>query len=127
MEKICLDFEAALDFLRGEPAIIDKMRYYADHEEICITSLTMMHLLEVINKPEVVSSFSANVTVLPFDKKAAQIASKLLNDMKDRSDGFRMTDSILTAAICMANNAFLFTRSTGSTGKFDGIKGLRKV
>ncbi|VVC04390.1 Uncharacterised protein [Candidatus Bilamarchaeum dharawalense] len=124
MEKICLDFEAALDFLRGEPAIIDKMRYYADHEEICITSLTMMHLLEVINKSEVVSSFSANVTVLPFDKKAAQIASKILNDMKERSDGFRITDSILTAAICMANDAHLFTKSTG---KFEGIKGLKKV
>ncbi len=124
MEKICLDFEAALDFLRGEPAIIDKMRYYADHEEICITSLTMMHLLEVVTKPDVVAGFSANVTVLPFDKKAAQVASKILNDMKDRGGGFRITDSILTAAICMANDAFLFTRATG---KFDGIKGLRKV
>ncbi len=119
-----MDFEAALDFLRGEPSIIDKMRYYADHEEICITSLTMMHLLEVINKPEVVSSFSASVTVLPFDKKSAQIASKILNEMKDRSDGFRITDSILTAAICMANDALLFSKSST---KFSGIKGLRKV
>ncbi|MFH1785424.1 MAG: hypothetical protein ABH842_03265 [Candidatus Micrarchaeota archaeon] len=124
MERICLDFEAALDFLRGDPNIIDKMRYYADHEEICITSLTMMHLLEVVNKPEVVLSFCANVTILSFDKKAAQIASKILSDMKDKSEGFRITDSTLTAAICMSNEAFLFTRTTG---KFDGIKGLRKV
>jgi predicted nucleic acid-binding protein len=124
MERICLDFEAALDFLRGEPAIIDKMRYYADHEEICITSLTMMHLLEVINKPEVVFMFSANVTVLPFDKKAAQIASKIMNDFKERGDTPKISDAVLTAATCMANEAFVFTRTTG---KFDGIKGLKKV
>lgn len=124
MERICLDFEAALDFLRGEPAIIDKMRYYADHEEICITSLTMMHLLEVINKPEVVFMFSANVTVLPFDKKAAQIASKIMNDFKERGDTPKISDAVLTAATCMSNEAFVFTRTTG---KFDGIKGLKKV
>src|SRR4030095_14622485 len=125
MEKICLDFETALDFLRGDPATIEKLKYYADREEICITSLTMMHLLETVSRPEVVSAFAGNVTVLPFDKKAAHVASKIMNEMRDRGDGGqRMTDSVLTAAICMANDAFLFSRPST---RFDGIKGLRKV
>lgn len=124
MERICLDFETALDFLRGEPATIEKLKYYADREEICITSLTLMHLLETISKPDVVVAFASSVTVLPFDKKAAQFASKIMSDMKDRGDTGKITDSILTAAICMANDAFLFSRSSS---RFDGIKGLRKV
>ena len=130
MEKICLDFETALDFLRGDPATIEKLKYYADREEICITSLTLMHLLETVNKPDVVAAFAGNVTILPFDKKAAQIASKILNEMKERGELPKMTDSILTAAVCMANDAYLFTQSSQSSRpnpKFEGIKGLRKV
>lgn len=123
MEKICLDFETALDFLRGDPATIEKLKYYADREEICITSLTMMHLLETINKPDVVVAFASSVTILPFDKKAAQVASRIMNEMKDRGDLAKVTDSVLTAAICMANDAFLFSRS----GSKVEIKGLRKV
>lgn len=124
MEKICLDFEIAVDFLRGDPATIEKLRYYADREEICITSLTMMHLMETINKPDVIAVFAGTVTVLPFDKKAAQAASKIMNDFRDKGETRRMDDGILTAAICMANDAFLFSRSPA---RFDGIKGLRKV
>jgi predicted nucleic acid-binding protein len=124
MEKICLDFEIAIDFLRGDPATIEKLKYYADREEICITSLTMMHLLEAINKPEVVSAFAGSVTILPFDRKAAQVASKIMNEFKDRGEVPKITDSVLTAAICMANDAHLFSRSAA---KFEGIKGLRKV
>lgn len=124
MEKICLDFEIAIDFLRGDPATIEKLRYYADREEICITSLTMMHLLEAISKGEVVSAFAGSVTVLPFDKKAAQVASKILNEFKDKGETRRIDDGILTAAICMANDAFVYSRAPA---KFDGIKGLRKV
>ena len=75
MEKICLDFETAVDFLRGEPSTIEKLKYYADREELCITSHTMMHLLETIKKRDVVVAFANSVTILPFDKKAAHIAT----------------------------------------------------
>ncbi|MEW6721733.1 MAG: type II toxin-antitoxin system VapC family toxin [Candidatus Micrarchaeota archaeon] len=124
MEKICLDFEIAIDFLRGDPATIEKLRYYADREEICITSITMMHLMETVSKSEVVSAFAGTVTVLPFDKKAAQVASKIINEFKDKGEARRADDGILTAAICMANDAFIYSRSPA---KFDGIKGLRRV
>ncbi len=124
MERICLDFEAALDFLRGDPAIIEKLKYYADREEICITSITMMQLMETISKPEAINAFANSVTVLPFDRKTAQIAANLMKDLHERGDDSHRLESVLTAAICMANDAFLFSRSPS---KFDGIKGLRKV
>jgi len=124
MEKICLDFEIALDFLRGDPATIEKLKYYADREELCITSLTMLHLLETISKPDVVAAFSANVTVLPFDKRAAQTAMKIMNELREQGDGGQMTDTVLTAAICQSNDALLFARAPA---KFSRIKGLKKV
>ena len=122
MEKICLDLEAAVDFLRGEAATIEKIRYYADREEICISGFTFMHLLQIVSKTEAVTAFANSVTVLPFCKRSAQIAASIFKELGD--DGLKRSDSVLTAAICMANDAFLFSKTSA---KFDGIKGLRKV
>jgi predicted nucleic acid-binding protein len=124
MEKICLDFETAVDFLKGDPATIEKLKYYADREEICITSMTMMQLLETIKKEETIGKFANSVTVLPFDKKAAIIATNLGKELKSKGELPRPMDSVMTASICIANNAFIFSRNTW---KFEGIRGLRKV
>ncbi len=124
MEKICLDFEATLDFLRGDPSIIEKLKYYADREEMCITSFTFMHLLESIKKPEVITAFVNSITVLGFDAKSARIAADICEEFASQGDVHKRMESIMTAAICISNNAFLFSRSQS---KFDGIKGLRKV
>lgn len=124
MEKICLDFETALDFLMGDPSTIEKLRYYADREEICITSLTLMQLLETIKKEEVIINFSNSVSILPFDKRAAGIATKLNREIRMKGELPKPMDSVLTASICIANDAFIFTRNAW---KFEGIRGLRKV
>lgn len=124
MEKICLDYETALHFLRGDPATKEKLMYYADREEICITSMTMLQLLETIRKREAVQDFANSVTILPFDKKAAAIATKLNMEIKGRGEIPKPMDSILTASICIANDAFMYTRKPE---KFEGIRGLRKV
>ena len=114
MEKICLDYETALDFLRGDPATIEKLKYYAE----------MMQLLETIKKQDVVNDFANSVTILPFDKKAAAVATKLNKEMTQKGEIPKPVDSVLMASICIANDAFIFTRSPW---KFEGIRGLRKV
>ena len=124
MEKICLDFETAVDFLRGDPGTIEKLKYYADREEICITSFTMMQLLETIKRPEITSQISNSLTILPFDRRAAAIAHSINNEMKKKGGIPKPKDSVLTAAICIANDAFIYSRTPW---KFEGIRGLRKV
>lgn len=124
MEKIVLDFDAALGFLRGDAATIEKLMYYADREEICITSMTLMHLYESVSRQDAVGAFAANVTVLPFDKKAAQAVTKIANGLRDRGETVQITDSLITAAICMSNDGLLYARSPN---KFASIKGLKKV
>ncbi|MBU0591846.1 type II toxin-antitoxin system VapC family toxin [Candidatus Micrarchaeota archaeon] len=124
MEKICLDFDTALDFLRGDPPTIEKLKYYADREELCITSLSMMHLLETVKKREAIMALANSVTVLPLDKKAAHIAHQINRDMQGKGEIPKTKETVFTAAICMANDAFLFSRSSW---KFDGINGLKRV
>ena len=124
MEKICLDFEAALDFLRGEPKTIEKLGFYADREEICITSTTLFHLFETVTKREVVGAFANSVTVLPFDRRSAQIAASINRELDEQGYMHGGTESVLTAAVCIANDALLFSKSFE---KFDGIRGLKKV
>ncbi|MBD3210499.1 hypothetical protein GF318_03910 [Candidatus Micrarchaeota archaeon] len=84
----------------------------------------MYHLFETVTKKEAVMKFSNSVTVLPFDKRAAQVASQINQDLVVKGELPKMMESVLTASICIANDAFLFSRSSW---KFDGIKGLRRV
>ena len=124
MEKIILDFEAALGFLRGEPATIEKLMYYADREEICITSMTLMHLYESVSRQDAVGAFATNVTVLPFDKRAAQVLTKIANELRADGESVQVTDSLITAARCISNDGLLYARDQK---KFTMIKGLKKV
>jgi len=123
VERICLDFDTALDFLRGEPATVEKMNYYANREEICISSITLYNLLEAVNKKDVVVSFANNITILPFDRKAAVLASRISNELKERKVD-PPAESIVVAAICIANDAYLYTKKPAN---FEGIRGLKKV
>lgn len=130
MVKICLDFDTAVDFLRGEQSTIEKMRYYTAHEEICITSFTLLHLTEAVSKPEVVMAFANSVTVLPFDRRAAQQAARIRREIEEKGDAEKKMEVVLTAAICIANDAVLFSREqpgSRAPSKFDGIKDLKKV
>lgn len=124
MEKICLDFETAFDFLRGDIGVVEKLRNYAPSEEICITSIAMTHLMISITKPEAVRPFLNSVTVLPLDRNAAQIAASISRELQNSGNEQKRLDTIMTAAICIANKAHLFSRSPSN---YDGIKGLKKV
>jgi len=124
MEKICLDFEASLDFLRGEASILEKIKWYADREDVCISAFTMAHLYECVKKPEVMNALLNSVTVLPFDRKAADVFRRLVSESRDKGNEVKNADHFVTASICMANDAFLFTKSPKN---YEGIKGLRKV
>jgi len=124
MEKICLDFEAALEFLRGEPTTIEKLKWYADREEVCVSAFTIAHLMETIRKIDVTIAFMNSVTVLPFDKKSAVLLNRLLAEARERGQQVKVIDHLVTASICMANDAFLFTKSPAN---YEGVKGLKRV
>ncbi len=124
MEKICLDTDIALDFLRGEQNCVEKLKYYAAREEICISTLTLIYLLSTIRKQDVAHSFANSVTILDLTANSARLASRLIHELKEKGYSPKNIDNVLTAAICMSNNAFLITKDRT---KFEGIKGLKLV
>jgi len=123
MEKICLDYYTVLDFLRGDPTVVEKLNYYADREEICISSLTLTRLLFTIKRHDVVSSFANSITILPIDHKTAVVSSKIKKHLEENKKELPH-ETLFTAAVCIANNAFLYTKRHAD---FEGVKGLRKV
>ncbi len=123
MEKICLDYHTALDFLRGDQTVVEKLNYYADREEICISSLTLTRLFFTVRRHDVVTSFANSITVLPIDQKAAVVSSKIKKDL-DETRKELPHEVLFTAAVCITNNAFLYTKRPAD---FEGIKGLRRV
>jgi predicted nucleic acid-binding protein len=128
MEKICLDFETALDLLRGDLAVVEKLRNYSSSEEICLTSIAMTQLMVSVTKTDAIKSFLNSVTILPFDRNAAHIAANLTIELDGAGGDQKRFDTIMTAAICISNKARLFSRAPALTGsKYDGIKALKKV
>ncbi|HLC68610.1 MAG TPA: type II toxin-antitoxin system VapC family toxin [Candidatus Bilamarchaeaceae archaeon] len=123
MEKICLDSEVALGFLKGERAIVEKLQYYAHREEVCMDAFTAMEIDASVRKREVAEEFLSSINILPFDRKAAQLATQLIRENKKREMRTPL-NALIAAAVCITNNAFLFTKQRNM---FEGIKGLRLV
>lgn len=123
MERICLDTDVIIDFLCGDKTIVEKLRYYSDREQICVTVFTLLQLQLAIKKAEVLNAFVANVTPFAFDKRSAVIASRIINELEEAGKRINI-ESVITAAICIENGAFLFTKNRSA---FEGIKGLKLV
>jgi predicted nucleic acid-binding protein len=88
----------------------------------------MTQLMVSVTKTEAIKSFLNSVTVLPFDRNAAHIAANLALELDSSGADQKRLDTIMTAAICIANKAHLFSRTQANTeSKYDGIKGLKKV
>ncbi|MFA5050232.1 MAG: type II toxin-antitoxin system VapC family toxin [Candidatus Micrarchaeia archaeon] len=120
MEKICLDSCAALEFLKGEPTIVEKIKYYSD-EEICITTPTIFELMISVRKTEIVDQFVKNITTFPFNESSGIIASRVYKELKEIGI-FHPVKNIINAAICIDNNAFLFTTQRKNYEKIRRLK-----
>jgi predicted nucleic acid-binding protein len=110
--KICLDLDVVLDFLRGDPIAIAKIKQYSNNEELCITAHTQLYLLIGARKEEAIRPFLNSISILDFDKKSSSIAGRLikLNRFRGKSMGM---DEVLTAAMCLGHGAALVTKHRG--------------
>ncbi len=123
MVKICLDSDIILDFLEGRRATIEKLKYYIEKEEIVTTSIVMFEVLSSVKSTAPVLRFMEQLDILSFDKQSAELASKLYRD--GVKEGVRISSrALINAAICMKNDAFLFTKNRN---EYEGIKGLKVV
>ncbi|MGV8176357.1 MAG: type II toxin-antitoxin system VapC family toxin [Candidatus Bilamarchaeaceae archaeon] len=123
MEKICIDFSVALDFLRGDPAVSEKFKYYALKDKICIAAPTVTQLLAVVRRDDLAQGFLNNLVILPYEQKSAFLASKVMHELFEAGVQASFED-IMVAGVCRANGALLYTKNRQN---FENIKGLRLV
>lgn len=118
-----MNIEVVIDFLCGDKTTVEKLRYYADKEELCISSSTLMLLLLGVKKTESIRQFTNNVNILPFDKSAATVSAKIAEECKEKGVVMDWKD-LITASTCLSNRAFLFTRNRKD---FEHVKNLKLV
>ncbi|MDD5022927.1 MAG: type II toxin-antitoxin system VapC family toxin [Candidatus ainarchaeum sp.] len=120
MEKICLDTQVIIDFLRGESAMVEKVKYYAE-EELCATSLTLFELFVTVNKTDIINQFVKNITPLEFNENCSLIASRVYNDLREIGE-IRPIRNILNASVCIDSGAYLVTKNRKDYEKIRGLK-----
>lgn len=120
--KICLATEVVFDFLTGDEPTLQKIKLYST-EDLCITALTLFELRCVVEKQNSVSEFLNFVSILDFDAQSAEVAARIIREDL-RNNKVRNTKSTINAAICISNNALLFTKDRAS---FEAIRGLKLV
>lgn len=120
--KICLATEVVFDFLTGDEPTLQKIKMYST-EELCITSLTLFELRCVVERQGTVSEFLNYISILDFDSQSAEVAARIIHEDLHYGNQ-RPTKSAINAAICISNNAFLFTKDRASV---EGIRGLKLV
>ncbi len=123
MTKICLDTDMVLDFLKGHKAAVAKIRHYVDHDELSITSLTFFELVSAVKKKGRVLTILDNLTLLPFEKKAALRANKIHESLQNQKIEIGMRE-LINSAICIENEAWLCTKNRSS---YEGVEGLRFI
>lgn len=122
MEKICLDTDIVLDFLKGTKSTVEKIKHYSE-EEVCITTLSMFELLNITNKPEIIRQFTNSVNTLDFNENCSLIASRIVGTLRDQGI-MPPIRNIFTASICIDNGAFLVTKDRRD---YENIRGLKLV
>jgi predicted nucleic acid-binding protein len=123
--RVCLDTDVVLDFFKGDIKTVQKIQQYSQADIMCITSLSYFELLASIQgqgRWDVLKVVD-KLEMLNFDRKAAVRAWKVYEQLRDSGIEMEMRE-IVTASICLANNANLLT---GNRKPYEGIKGLQFV
>ncbi len=121
--KICLDSDILLDFLKGHKPTVAKIKHYVDSEELSITPLTFFELISTVKKKGKVLRILDNLTLLPFDKKAAMRAHKVHESLFAQKVEIGMRE-LINSAICIENEAYLCTKDRSA---YDGVVGLKFI
>jgi predicted nucleic acid-binding protein len=123
MTKICLDTDVVLDFMKGHKAAVAKISHYIPNDELSITALTFFELVSAIKKTGRVLPILDNLSLLPFEKKAALRANKIHGDLQKQKIEIGMRE-LMNSAICIENEAWLCTKNRAA---YEGVEGLRFI
>jgi tRNA(fMet)-specific endonuclease VapC len=106
----CLDTNVIIEFLKGNPKIVNLLKDYSAREEISSTVITKYELGKYSGSNNKRADFSAveNIRMYPLDTLSAIRASEVFSILKSRGKMINEND-ILIAGIAMANGETLIT------------------
>jgi len=122
MEKICIDFDMVLEFLEGKFVAVEKIKNYSE-EELCVSVFTAYELLSTVSREEIIQQFLSNITILPFDKNSATLASNIKKYLSEKGVDINLR-KIFNASICISNGAFLVAKNHTP---YENIRSLKIV
>jgi tRNA(fMet)-specific endonuclease VapC len=106
-----IDTSVIIDFIAGDKKIVSSMKELVTIEEIRTTSITEYELLRHKSKlkRQITENFLSEVTIYPFDEKAAREAAVLFIELQANGKMINQND-VLIAGIALAHNETLITR-----------------
>lgn len=123
MEKICLDSDAVVDFLKGKTKTVEEVRIYTTKGELCIASTTLFELLMMSKKKIEIKKLCDDLMVLDIDRESVELASRILSEQMLKEKPMMYKDALL-AGVCIKNNTYLYTKNRR---RFEGIKELKLI
>lgn len=123
--RVCLDTDVVLEFFKGDVKTVQKISQYSKGDVLCITSLSYFELLTSIRGHGAwdVLKVVEKLEMLNFDRKASVRSAKIFEQAQKEHLDLGMRE-IMTASVCLVNNANLLT---GNRKRYEGIKGLKFV
>ncbi len=115
--KYIIDSDILIYFLKNHPKVVNKFAE-AEADDIGITIITYAELLfgaynslKIKKNLSKIKSFLETMTIVDFDKPAADIFARLKSDL--RKEGKIISDmDLIIASICIANQLTLITNNS---------------
>lgn len=114
----CLDSDVVIDFIRGDPAVANRIkRLQSAGANITITALTLCELYRGAflstkkdESLEFVNEFLRRVTLLTHNESSCLLFGEDYSALKEKGKQTQEID-LMIASICKANNIILVTRN----------------
>jgi len=127
VEKLCIDSDVLIGFLRGEENAVDSIREAKGKYSLCTTACNAFeiflgaHLLKTRGGIAAANKLVNALQVLDLTRPAAEKAAEIGAALQKKGQGLPLGD-ILIAGIALENNCILLTQNKKHFEKIPGLK-----
>lgn len=127
MERICLETDILVDFLRDEPAAVSYVEDREGDADLATTTVNAFELFHGAYKSgkrgnvEATKELISRLTLLDMDARVAEAAGKELAELEDRGDPIEFRD-LLIGTIASERSYPLKTNNMGHFERIDGLE-----
>ncbi len=128
MEKIILDSDVMIDFLKNDPKVVEKIRELKEENELGTTDINAFELYLGVYKSRhqekelaAVKGLLNTVFLVSTSEDSMEMAAKIIADLEKKSKMIALRD-LFIGSICLTNSFKLFTNNKKDFEKIDGLR-----